>query len=132
MDQLGLRDVVVFTGFRQNVADLQRQMDVCVFPSETEPFGLVAVETLSLGKPTIVMNDGGGITEIVNRHNPADVVDGVDGLVCRLNEYYENRDRIEVDAAARKSVARFFDIGRMAQEMCRVYESVLGGAAPQC
>ncbi len=125
VDQLGLRDVVIFTGFQQNVADLQRQMDVCVFPSETEPFGLVAVETLSLGKPTIVLNDGGGITEIIKRHNPADVVDGVDGLVCRLNEYYENRDRIDVDAAGRKSVGHFFDIRRMAQEMSDVYESVL-------
>jgi glycosyltransferase involved in cell wall biosynthesis len=128
VDELGLRDVVVFTGFRQDVADLQQQMDVCVFPSETEPFGLVAVETLSLGKPTIVLNDGGGITEIIERHNTSDIVDGIDGLVCRLNEYYENRSRIEVNAAARKSVARSFDIVRMAEEMCRVYESVLGGA----
>lgn len=129
VDELRLRDVVVFTGFEQDVANLQRQMDVAVFPSETEPFGLVAVETLSLGKPTIVFNDGGGITEIVKRHDPADIVDGVDGLVRRLNDYYENRSRIEVDAAARESVANRFDIGQMADEMCCVYESVLKGLA---
>ncbi len=132
VDQIGLRDLVVFTGFRRNVAALQRQMDVCVFPAQTEPFGLVAVETLALGKPTIVLHDGGGITEIVKRSNPADVVAGVEGLVRRLNEYYANRAHLEADAAARQAAARFFDIGRMAQQMCRIYESVLEGAKSGC
>lgn len=132
VNQLELQDDVIFTGFQPNVADLQRQMDVCVFPSETEPFGLVAVETLSLGKPTIVLNDGGGITEIIQRNNTADVVDGVDGLVRRLNHYYQKRDQIWVDVEARKSAARFFDIRRMANEMCDVYEAVLGGAPIEC
>ena len=52
--QLGLRDATHFTGFRQDARACQSFMNVCVFPSQNEPFGLVAVETLALGKPTIV------------------------------------------------------------------------------
>jgi glycosyltransferase involved in cell wall biosynthesis len=63
--KLEIAEKTLFTGYKYNVWDYQNLMDVCVFPSKNEPFGLVAVETLSLGKPTIVFKDGGGITEII-------------------------------------------------------------------
>ena len=55
---------VIFTGFQKNAANWESLMNVCVFPSQNESFGLVAVEALYLGRPVMVFNDGGGLVEI--------------------------------------------------------------------
>jgi 1,4-alpha-glucan branching enzyme len=56
-----LENYVEFVGY---ISDEQRNalMEGCemaVIPSLYEPFGIVALETMSLGKPTIVSNTGG-------------------------------------------------------------------------
>ncbi|MBS7530125.1 DUF1957 domain-containing protein [Hazenella sp. IB182353] len=63
---LNIQKNVIFTGF---VADDQRNMfyrmsDICVIPSLSEPFGLVALEAMSYKLPLIVSSVG-GLAEIV-------------------------------------------------------------------
>ena len=82
VDQLGLQERVLFVGYRREVQAYQAAMDVCVFPSENEPFGLVAVETMNLGKPTLVFSDGGGLCEIVAGLDLDDVVPSTDVLAA--------------------------------------------------
>ena len=55
VEQLGLQNVI-FTGVRSDVADLMQAMDVFLFPSLFEGFGLVALEAQAAGIPTIVSN----------------------------------------------------------------------------
>lgn len=50
----GLREHVHITGVRADVADLVSAMDVFVFPSLIEGFGLVAVEAQALGVPCVL------------------------------------------------------------------------------
>lgn len=88
---LNISDFVIFAGYRNNVTDFQSIMDICVFPSVSEPFGLVAIECLSLGKPTIVLKDGGGISEIINLIQPDDIVIDTFDLARRMEYYYINR-----------------------------------------
>lgn len=51
--QLGLVDKVIFTGVRNDVADLYNVMDVFLFPSLYEGLGMVAVEAQANGLPVI-------------------------------------------------------------------------------
>src|SRR5690606_19063250 len=88
VDDLEIRAKTLFAGYQREVQAYQAAMDVCVFPSQNEPFGLVAVETLALGKPTVVFADGGGICEIVAGLDPSDVVENSDALAKRLAYYY--------------------------------------------
>lgn len=62
----GLRDNVIFAGFRANrgLHELYRVADVAVFPSLYEPFGIVALEGMAAGIP-VVSSDAGGLKEIV-------------------------------------------------------------------
>ena len=50
---LGLQKHVIFTGVRSDVADLMQAMDVFVFPSLYEGFGIVALEAQAAGLPCV-------------------------------------------------------------------------------
>lgn len=125
VEELEITQKTVFAGFRRNVKAFQEAIDVCVFPSQREPFGLVAVETLTLGKPTICMFDGGGLTEIVGSLESHDVVGSEDELSCRLEWYYQHRKQLAENQEERAQHGRKFDIAVMAQELKDIYYSVL-------
>lgn len=65
-----LEDYVYFIGYiSDEVRDaLIASCELAVFPSRYEPFGIVALETMIMGKPTIVTNTGGlmGIIDHLN------------------------------------------------------------------
>ncbi len=128
-EELGIADRVIFTGFCKNVRDYQNAMDVCVFPSCGEPFGLVAIETLNLGKPTLALRDGGGIAEIITPLDPDDVVDGEKELARRLDEYYhfwkEGSPEKSIRSKDRRHHAGKFDIKNMAAKFGEIYDSCL-------
>jgi glycosyltransferase involved in cell wall biosynthesis len=122
VDRYGMADSVIFSGFQTNVRAYQNVMDVCVFPSESEPFGLVSIEAYSLGKPVIVFSDGGGLVEIVSSLCLEDVVEDIDGLAKRMEYYYNNRYRTtETDARKRIEYAKKFDISIMAEKFRDLY-----------
>ncbi len=61
---LNVSNNIIFTGKKRNIGDYLQILDVFVLPSnESESFGNSAVEAIGLGIPTIVMRDGGGLTE---------------------------------------------------------------------
>lgn len=64
--ELGLADRVHFTGGLggADVARAFRMADVCVMPSRSEPFGLVALESLLHGTPCVVAREA-GVAEVV-------------------------------------------------------------------
>lgn len=123
-EALGIIDKVHFTGFRKNVTAYQSILDICVFPSINEAFGLVAIETLALGKPTIVFEDGGGIADIINKLRPEDVVKDTDELVSRMKYYLDNGTSSEAVDAFR-SFARTYDISSMSNKLQRLYSSLV-------
>ncbi|KQO17361.1 N-acetyl-alpha-D-glucosaminyl L-malate synthase BshA [Paenibacillus sp. Leaf72] len=62
--EMGLEDRVVFLGKQEDVAQVISLADVLLLPSEKESFGLVALEAMACGVPTIG-STAGGIPELV-------------------------------------------------------------------
>lgn len=65
---------VRLVGLQKNIPQWMKAMDVVIHASDEEPFGLVVIEAMALGRP-VVASDVGGPREIV--------ADGVSGLLWR-------------------------------------------------
>jgi glycosyltransferase involved in cell wall biosynthesis len=70
--EIGVADVICFTGSRSDIPAIMRSVDVLVVPSLNEGFGLVIVEANAVGTPVIGAN-AAGIPEVIE--------DGVTGLL---------------------------------------------------
>ncbi len=75
--ELGICEDVIFLGNIKNPNDVLAAGDLFVLPSESESFGLAALEAMALGVPVISTNTG-GLPE-VNRH-------GVTGMMSEVGD----------------------------------------------
>jgi hypothetical protein len=123
---LGLDDVMSFAGFQTNVAEWMQAMDVFVHASDREPFGIVLIEAMALGKP-VIAGSGGGPAEIIT--------DGEDGLLVPYGDVgslahailrYLDDDAFaaRLGAAARIRAAVFDDRTYAANVIAALRESV--------
>ena len=73
----GLAEHAVLTGALREVQHTLAQLDVFLLPSQTESFGLAALEAMACGVPVVTSN-AGGLPEVVR--------DGVDGLLVPVGD----------------------------------------------
>jgi len=76
-ERLGLEGAVTFAGFQTDVPRWMQAMDIVVHASDREPFGIVVIEAMALGKP-VVAGAAGGPTEVITP--------GVDGLLAPFGD----------------------------------------------
>jgi L-malate glycosyltransferase len=80
VNELGIREKVLFLGKQENLEELYAISDLMLLLSEKESFGLVALEAMACGVPCIGTNTG-GIPEVIT--------DGENGYVCELGDIEE-------------------------------------------
>jgi glycosyltransferase involved in cell wall biosynthesis len=137
--RLGLGQNVVthyaFVSERERIAHYAAA-DACIFPSVYEPFGIVSLETMAMGKPLVVGANGVvGFREQVtpagadqngihiNGNDPGDIAWGVKTLLA-------DPDRArEMGAHGRTRVMRYFTWEQVAKQTIEVYEQVVAGGA---
>jgi glycosyltransferase involved in cell wall biosynthesis len=131
---LRLGDRVVFTGYRPEVPALMNLMDVVVHASlEPEPFGMVLIEGMALGKP-IVATRGGGPDEIVQPGKTGLLVPrgDTDALADAILALLGDPARAAAMGRAGHARARaLFSSQRYAREVEAIYRHVLGARPPR-
>ncbi|MCW8905832.1 MAG: glycosyltransferase family 4 protein [Sedimenticola sp.] len=114
VEEMGLRESVIFTGMRDDMREVYSQCDVVMsLSTRPESFGRTVLEALSLGRP-VIGYDHGGVGEVLAELYPAGRIGlgDVDGAVKKLLEplppVMENRS---------------FLIGNMISQTLGLYES---------
>jgi glycosyltransferase involved in cell wall biosynthesis len=129
VEQAGLTGVVRFMGFRPNVQDYLRRLDLLVMPSLHEGLPFTLLEAMYHRIP-IVASRVGGLAEVIR--------DDVDGVLVRPGDPAELADAIERlyrDANRRKqisdnayqTVVSKFLIDSMADQYLAVYRQAMAG-----
>ena len=129
VDSMGLSNKVYFTGYlnSKQVQKMYKCADVAVFPSTYEPFGIVALEAMLAGVPTVV-SDVGGLNEIVEHGvdgmksysgNPNSIADSV------LSILYDAQLAQNISKKARQKVKEEFNWTKIAQDTHYVYEKAI-------
>ena len=128
-DSMGIGHKVYFTGYlnTKQVQKMYKCADIAVFPSIYEPFGIVALEAMLAGVPTVV-SDVGGLNEIVSH--------GVDGMKSYagnsnsiadsiLTLLYDHQLSTNVAKNAKKKVKEEYSWNRIAQETYFTYQKAI-------
>ena len=125
--ELGVDDRVIFIDFQANIHDYIRMADITALPARNEPFGIAALEVLSLGKVPLVYNDSGGLLEIVTPLTEYNLVaDSTEQFVDRILEYRNNHELLEKFKNAAWKRAEDFNAGQVAEGLERIYSNLEG------
>jgi glycosyltransferase involved in cell wall biosynthesis len=122
-----LRQRVHVLGVRGDVNQLLRGMDLLVMPSRHEGFGKAVVEAMRYGLCSVVSNVG-GLPEIIRHEHEGLVVPPNDAsalasAIAQLQDCPELRRQYGV--AAQKRVREVFNVERMTERHCELYDRIL-------
>jgi glycogen(starch) synthase len=128
-NSMGLGDKVYFTGYlnAKQVQKMYKCADVAVFPSTYEPFGIVALEAMLAGVPTVV-SDVGGLNEIIEHGvngmksyagNSNSIADSV------LSLLYDHKLSANISKNAKNKVKEQFNWNKIAQDTHFIYEKAI-------
>lgn len=127
-DQLGLAELIEWTGFRANVGEELDQMDLLLFPSVlAEGLPMVVIEAMAAGAP-VVGSRVDGVADVIR--------DEVDGLLCEPGNATTLADAVHrfisghVDWSAMRQAAwqrqrEEFSDRSMARGVAELYRNVL-------
>jgi glycosyltransferase involved in cell wall biosynthesis len=118
---------VRFLGFREDVMSIINAADLFVLPSPAEPFGLVLLEAMALGKAVVATRAGGPREIVVDRGTGLLIAPGqaheMADAICQLLS--DEKARCRMGECGRDLYLQEFTTGRMAKQTILVYEQAL-------
>ncbi len=120
-------DNVLFVGYRKDTVRMYAAMDIFVFPSHSEAFGMALVEAMAMGKPSVCTNsDGVPDIAVANetsflfiKQNAKDLEDKL--RVLMRSKELQNRFSLNAAARARK----LFDLEILTDRVIDLYKENL-------
>jgi sugar transferase (PEP-CTERM/EpsH1 system associated) len=126
--ELGIADLVWFTGSRDDVPALMRAMDVFVLPSLNEGISNTILEAMACGLPVVAGRVGGNPELLGGAGCGALYEGGAEGLAAALVPYIENGGlRAEEGVHARRRVENNFSLPAMVRGYLQLYDDLILG-----
>jgi glycosyltransferase involved in cell wall biosynthesis len=124
---LGAADRISFVGHKVHMGDYLQLLDIFFRPSGTEEaFGNAVVEAMGVGVPSIIVTDGGGMTEHIEDNSNGFVVSDQSALEQRLlTLVHDSELRRQVGRAGRHAVRSRYTLGRMIEGYQELYDSAI-------
>lgn len=125
--QLEISDKVKFLGKQDGLVEILNSADVFLIPSQSESFGLAALEAMACGVP-VVSSSVGGLPELV-RHNETGFIAEI-GDIERMAKYVidllTNEKKYEIFSNnSRERAVNTFDISKVVPLYEKYYNSIL-------
>ena len=117
----------VFTGYKSDTPQVIDAMDIFVFPSHSEAFGISLVEAMAMAKPSVCSNSDGVLDIAVDKEtsylfqnkNADDLAEKIELLINSAGT------RIQFGKAARKRAVENFDINLLTDKVVLIYNDLL-------
>ena len=116
---------VHFLGDRQDVPKILSAMDVFLFTSKWEPFGIVVLEAMAAGVPVVGFG-GSGASEIM-RHGGAVVIENrdIEKAAAAVHDILSDKANArKLGEGGRANVRAHFEIRRSIEELENIYASL--------
>ncbi|MDP3829873.1 MAG: glycosyltransferase family 4 protein [Ignavibacteriaceae bacterium] len=118
---------VIFTGFRSDIPDVLAVMDIFVFPSHAEAFGMALVEAMSMELPSVATRSDGVLDIIDDQHdglffenkNNIDLADKISLLIT------DQGLRLRLGKAARGKVLSKFELKKVTELLINYYSNII-------
>lgn len=126
---LGIHEDVTFYGNLESFVEILSIADLFLMPSQSESFGLSALEAMACGVP-VVSSNAGGLPEL-NLHGETGYIAEM-GDVNKMAEYtkelLENKNKYKIFAEnARERSVTLFSADKIVTQYEKYYEKVLNG-----
>lgn len=129
VDDLGITDATTFTGYvnPNEIQIFHNMIDISVFVSNEESFGVSVLEASACGKPVVVSNIG-GLPEIVENNFTGIIVHekNVKETTEAIEKLLMNKElRTSLGKNGRERVIRCYNIQDNVQQMIDIYKTVI-------
>ena len=122
-----LKDKVIFHGYRNDVNNILKNMDIGIMTSINEAFGRVTVEYMANYMPVIGVNTGGTAEIIKDKLNGfLYELNNIEELASKMEYFINNKDDIErIGKSAYKYVIEKYDMKTNTEKIYDVYKSIM-------
>jgi glycosyltransferase involved in cell wall biosynthesis len=127
IDKYGLKNKVIFTGYRDDVPDLCSALDVQINPSiKPDPFPHVILEAMSLGNP-VIATDLGGARESIEEGKTGFLIssDNVHDFAAKLKRILLDSELREMMSKNAKGRVEIFSIENNVKNTEQIYKKLL-------
>lgn len=122
---LGIHNII-YTGFRSDTPEVLSSIDIFIFPSHSESFGIALVEAMAMGLPS-VCSDTEGVPDIA-----VDMETSLffrskdkDDLTIKIKKLITSPElRVRFAESARKRAVEKFDMNKHINNLLSVYKSL--------
>jgi glycosyltransferase involved in cell wall biosynthesis len=119
----------IFTGFRNDTPEVIAAMDIFVFPSHGEAFGIALTEAMAMAKPSVCSNSDGVLDIALDKEtsflfenkNSDDLTNKIELLINSPGL------RAQFGTAARKRAIDNFDLNVLTEKVLKIYDELLAG-----
>lgn len=122
-----LKNRVRILGSRSDIPDILKSLDIFMFTTRSEPFGIVVIEAMAAGLPVIASKIG-GIPEIINDKQIGVLIDSLEPIlfskaVIDIAGLHDMGKSIAL--AGQKSLIGRFDSETIGQNLSDIYQSLI-------